>query len=346
MQRKQIAYAALTWDDFKAKPPKHSPFAAETDSDYTKVSKAKKLTTAEKTGATCPLGKAGKKKGDEYKATASVDPKTFDPLKSFFRQETSWVKADVKDIGKGIANTEEKACKKHFDNEAVEMGKTAASQCAGFVPQCSEAFANGNTGWAVKFGDQEVKVTEAGDCTKTFPKNCKPASLTAMTPAEKGWKAIVDKTDCLDATDPTATTAATKKDDCGTTFKAAIDAYGKSESARVLEHEQLHFKVTDKAAVDLKANLLTAVKPHSAQGTACGEKKAKGKAMEAFSSVKPDGLTLDNFIITKQNTATTALNTEQESYDKQTCHGLKTPEQEEWRKKYFPPPPATVTTGP
>lgn len=346
VQRANIPYGTLAWDDFKGKAPKGTSFAAETDSDYTKVKKAKQLAAATKTGATCALDKAGKKKGDEYRATASVDPATFDPLKSFFKQETSWVKSDVKDGGKAIADGEEKACKKHFDNEAVAMGQTADKQCAELVPQCSKAFAEDASYWEVNFGDKTIKVTSAGDCTKTFPKNCKPASLGEMTPAEKGWKAAVDKATCPDATDPTAEATAKKKDDCSTTFKAPIDTHGKSESTRVLAHEQLHFKVTDKGAEDVKADLLTSVKPLSSQETACGEKKAKDTALATFSAIQVNGQSLKDFILTKQNTATTGINSEQTSYDDQTCHGLDEEKQKEWKDRYFPPPPVTVTSGP
>lgn len=324
VQRAKIDHGTLTWADFKgAKPAK---FPAATYSGMKPV--PKKLTAAMVADTSGPDCTAGKKTLTETTVKATVDGTTFDAVKSYMDQAKSGADPDYK---KGLPKEtakEVKACNKAHAKQSKETSAEAVTDCKEHIAPCKQAFADGETSFSVSAGKETIEVTKKKDCsTKALVNPCRDGVVADTTPGAYELEFTNgDVATACPSVAPAAlgTATAATKADCDGSFKEKVAAMNNTESARLLAHEQVHFDLTEKAAVKLRADLGTAAAPLSAEGAGCGEKAATGKAKTAFAAL--DRSTLD----TAWQDAETERTETQKRYDDETCHGLDQTAQDAW----------------
>lgn len=335
VQRAKIDYRALTWGDFKGGNATGG-FAATTASGIRTSGPLKKLivTTDQKTP--CPLptkGKAPAKTGSMFAASIRIDPATYEAVKGFMSQEQSKVLADVV---KGFAGQTAKSvqdCEKSFDAEAKQVAKDGAAQCGDAAKDCRERFKAGNTSYQIKFGPGAVATAStAKDCSASFLKDCKAAYVASSKPTPYNETVAPDAKCPAAASGDTIATAATKAE-CGGTFKTARAAYGAGWSKNILAHEQLHFAITDKAAQDLKKELVAKAAGYKVEEADCTSGAATAKAAKAWAA-----LGAEKALKEAEAAGNKGLGATQASYDDETCHGVIPAKQAEWAKKYTKTP--------
>lgn len=338
VQRAKIDYRALTWADFKGGAASGG-FAATTASGIRASDPLKKLTTATDQKTPCPLptkGKAPAKTGSMFAASVRIDPATYDGVKGFMSQEQSKVLADVvKNFAAQTAKSVQ-GCEKSFDAEAKQVAKDGAAQCGNAAKDCSDNFKAGNTSYQIKFGPGAVATAStAKDCSASFLKDCKAAYVGSSKPAPYNETVAPDAKCPAAPSGDTIATAATKAE-CGGTFKTARAAYGAGWSKNILAHEQLHFAITDKAAQDLKKELVAKAAGYKVEEAACTSAAATGKAGKAWAA-----LGAEKALKEAETAGNKGLGATQASYDDETCHGVIPAKQAEWAKKYAKTPSKT-----
>jgi hypothetical protein len=314
VQRDNIDFRPLTWADFKGKPS--GGFPATTSSGIRKLPKLKQAKDITDTGTDCTPPKAKQHK-TEFTVKISVDPAMFDNVKAFFSQEKSGAEPDVKKGLVTATNKEVGKCQRNFDKELAAFKAQAAKDCQDLGKQCKEAFKSGNTSFTMTVGSTAVVANSAKDCAKSFPTDCRAAELAGFTPGSFTFTHLGGS----------ATAAA--RADCAASFKASVDGINKAESVRLLNHEQVHFNITNSIATKLQADLRAAAATMNVQKTECGKAKALSSAAAAFTALNPTA-TLTKLFTDAQK----ELGSKQGDYDTSTNHGLIQKEQDKWNKNF------------
>jgi hypothetical protein len=315
VQRADIDFRPLTWADFKGSPS--SGFPATTRSDIRKLPNLKQAKEIVDTGTDCTPPKAKQRK-TEFTVKISVDPAMFDNVKAFFSQEQSGAEPDLKKGLVAATARQVTKCQREFDRQLAEFKTQAAADCKTLAGQCKQAFKSGSTSFTMTVGATAVTATSAKDCAKSFVTDCKAAELAGFTPGSFTFTHTAGG----------SATAATRAD-CVTSFKASVDTIDKAESARLLNHEQVHFNVTNSIATKLQADLRAAAATMSVEMTECGKAKALASAATAFAALNPATRLTELF-----NDARKDLKTKQKDYDDSTNHGLIQKEQDKWNKNF------------
>lgn len=317
VQREKIDYRELTWSDFKGKAPKR--LTAVTFSDIHKIPKKVTASKSEDAGSTCSVGKKTK---PEFKATIWVDSTALDGVKAYMDQKKSGANADYKSGLAGRTAKTVKACTKHFTDQEAVVRKQASPICAAQVAPCQKAFKDGIDPYTFTLDERSVTITEAKNCAKKLPAECKEAFLSQVV-----WGSF-------SSGDITAETRAS----CSADFKTAVAGTDQLESQRLLRHEQRHFDITNSKAIALSTELRDAAQMLQVEETGCGEKEALAKAKKAF-----NGLEASKNLQGLWDKARSELAITQTSYDDQTNHGIKAEQQKEWDEKFEKPMVPAVT---
>ena len=307
VQRANISYRQVTWDDFKGSVPSGSTFSAETSSGFDTPKWQAKVEDAD-TKEACEVGK---KKSTKHTTKLSIDPTVFDAIQATMSQEKSWVLPKYKNPDKHCP-TVTTQCEAGIDKQATE----AAKLCKQEIKPCQDVFDQGSTRYKNTVDGTEIVANSREECSAKLVSDCEKilAKNQLFDVKEKCDGAVVVK--------------ATTKADCSSKkFKDDCLKYYKDWSARLLKHEQGHFDISNVMAGKARADLKTMSAKFTATATECGEKAAKKEAFKKFNALNP---ATD---ISKRGQDWIDLkNKAEKDYDDQTNHGCKLPEQATWEK--------------
>jgi hypothetical protein len=311
IQRAKIDHRTLTWADFKGKAPKSSSFDAETHSHFhdPNLSKLKPAKfTAVDTGTKC---KIGKKDSAVFKVNIAIDPASVE-VKPYMWQEKSWAMPWTTD-----AKAREEKCTKlvvgKCESFFTEQAKKIASSCKKTEQGCIKAFGKkGTATYKIEMDGQEATATDKGECNSVIFEQCKTLSSKTLK-----WSGS------MGSQSAEAKSAAECK---SIVLKDCVGKWLKSDSERLLAHEQAHFDITNVLAGKSQTALRTLVSSFAKEVQDCGEAKALSKASSAFDkNLKALQKELEKSI--------KGLGKTQSKYDLETKHGLKIKEQKDWETK-------------
>lgn len=322
VQRDKIEHRDLTWDDFKGKPSKGSQFDAATSSDFNppdlKSIIPKKL-EAEDTGEECILNKKKGTKGTIFRVDTGLDSGQID-VTSFMWQEMSWHRPWLTE-----PKARETKCKTEFvgpcESSFAKRLKKIESDCKASESQCKKAFKKGNiANYTVAIDGQDIEASDAQECTTVILDQCRALMAGDLS---------------FDASMGGVTITANTKDECGKQFlQDCVGDLLDAGSAKVLEHEQGHFDITDTLAGQARDALRALVDGFDRQVTICAagnsdkaQKAAKTQVIgKARSALEKELKALEKeFARWKKKLSDTQTN-----YDTQTKHGLVEKMQQDW----------------
>lgn len=328
IQRDEIDYRQLTWDDFKGAPG--AAFDAETDSNirYPDLTQIKPLVNTVATEKDCTRKVDGTDTKDkEHQATVGLDSSGIKAT-AFMSQEKSWVKPLFKDAAE---------MKKFCDNEKFTKDEIANckktikdatanrdTQCKTVNDACMNAVNNKQTA-TIKIGGQDYTASTKDECD-TMNEACRTSF----------GKSIVYNTG--------KGTGITTEAGCATTLTAECIDRRKAAADALLSHEQGHFDITNVIAKRLESDIKTMVDGYAKKTvTGCGKDDATQKANEIVTKevtpkiqdmVKAAQQKVDEvkgYIKDKKKVKGTLRDT-QDKYDSETTHGQKEAEQAQWKE--------------
>lgn len=312
IQRKEIDYKTISWDDFKGPLPKQPQYDALTTSDIhdPKTADIKpKEPVITSTDAKCEGG------GDKtYNAKIEYDTSKIE-VKSFMDQDLSWKRAWTTE-----ADAQETKCKNEF------------------VTKCKTSFTSGET-QAKKDADQDVK-----DCEKAASELKENQYLTyecegKEVQVKKGecaskMKTCFEKQRIKNLTYEADNNAGDKftvhsKAECDTKLlEACKKTLVPGMSRALLKHEQGHFDITNEVAKQIQKDLGSKADSLATEAEACSEEEAKTKAQKALADKKPAEEFEKIWTAGKKK-----LKDTQKAYDDETAHSTKVAEQGAWNEK-------------
>ena len=327
VQRAEIDYRQLTWDDFKGTPV--GAFDAETDSNirYPDLTQIKPIVTTAATEKDCTKKVDGADvKDKEHQATVGMDSSGITAT-AFMSQEKSWVKPLFKDVAE---------MKKFCENDKFTKDETAKcektikdastnrdTQCKTVTDSCSEAVSNNQTA-TFKIGGKDYSASTKGECD-TVTEACKTYF----------GKSIEYKTG--------KGTSITNEADCATTLSAECMDRRKASADALLSHEQGHFDITNVLAKRLESDIKTMVDGYARKSvTGCGKDDATQKANDLVTKevnpkiqemIKASQKKMDEvkgYMKDKKKIKGTLRDT-QDKYDSETTHGQKETQQSQWK---------------
>jgi hypothetical protein len=306
IQRAKIDHRQLTWGDFQGKAPKASSFDAATYSDFhdphLKKLEPKNLKAVDP-GQNC---KNGKKDSTLFKVNIAIDPNSLE-VKPYMWQEKSWAMPWNTDM-----KAREAKCKKDYVGKCetyfTSAYKRIESECKKTEQACKKAFSKEGT---TSYGNDQYQATSKDECkTVVFEKCSELSKETLKWTGERGGEQAT----------------ATSKSDCRTTFlNECSGRLFNAESAKLLEHEQAHFDITNVMAKETQAALRSLANGFDKEVQECSEAKALSKAKTVLAkNMKALKKEYDKNYKAWKST--------QDKYDKETNHGVKITEQKDWEK--------------
>lgn len=307
IQKAKIPYTHLTWGDFKGTATAKSKRAAETATEIN-LPGWKPTREVADTGTEC---KMGKKTSKEFKVELTIDPSIFDSVIALMVQEKSWVKDWPKDNGHAKCIGQGKECEGHFDKSF----KKIETDCKKSVKECKKAFDNGSAFFPITFDGGKVEVTSKGECETKLLTECKELSnkrVSYSSSTEAGVKIAEAK----------------EKKECKKEFFEQCVKFYKSESEKLLKHEQGHFDIANVMAQKVQKALKDKVATLKVEETKCGKVEAINAAVKSFNSLKAGDVLKKIFKVWNGHKKNA-----QKYYDDETDHGLNEAEQKAWEGK-------------
>ena len=313
VQCDKIDHRDLTWEDFKAKAPKKTPFEAATFSDFHPLDLTAFDASAVETEDLAEPCKVGKKELSKFKATLTIDPDDIE-VKAFMDQDLSWAKPWTTDDAEREVKCQAtfvKQCEAFFAKKHKEIGKKVKSQVKACKKEVKKAAKAGET---VKFilGEEELEVATPEECVDPFGPKLEEFMKSTLSFTAK----LAD-----------AEFEVTKQSECSVELlDECIKTLMQAGSDALLRHEQGHFDITHENAENTQEALRDLAGGFAAEFTACGEDAATKKAKNALAG---HGKKLKKVF----GTAKTAMRKMHKTYDKQTKHGIVLEKQAEWAEK-------------
>jgi hypothetical protein len=368
IQRDKIPHGALTWEDFKAKPPKSKKYDAATYSFFEDPELGVLIPGNEPVDTGEPCRAKGK---DQTRFTVDI---TIDPaqvkVSSFMDQEKSWRRAWTTDeparqtkcgkewspkcekgfdkqfskIKKAVSK-EKTRCQKELDEK--KMKKNAKKQCKPLEDECKSALKGGDASFSMEFDGAEITASTAKECTSVVLAHC-----MAETLKERTFSVSVDG----------ETATATSKAGCKTEFAPELEKLLKDqatweitvadETTIIKTREDCRKQLVDDCATDFletsSATLLQHEQAHFDLTEAMAKKaeadlkdligtfpsEAEGCGEKAAAANAKKLLSSELKKLKKSYAANKKLlKKKQTQYDKETKHGTVEKKQAAWEEK-------------
>lgn len=246
---------------------------------------------------------------------------------------------------KKAVSKEKSRCQKELDEK--KMKKNAKKQCKPLEDECKAAFKQGDSSYAVNFDGVEITASDMKECATVLSSHC-----IAATMKERKFSVSVDGESATAASEAECKTVfapelerllkdqvtweATAGDDSATVNnrgncrktlvdKCAAD-FLQVGSETLLNHEQVHFDLTDAMAQKAQNDLRSLVDAFPTEVDACGQKAAEAKAKKVLASELKK--MKKNYAANKK-----LLKKKQAQYDKETKHGIVEKKQAAWEEK-------------
>lgn len=325
VQREKIEHRALEWADFQGKVPKKSPYWASTASGFNPPGLKAVIPTALAAVAGGECVAATKKSGDVMGTTFTVDigiDSSAIDVTAYMDQGASWRRPWLTDDTAREAKCRKEfvgPCKTYLSKQEAALAK----DCTKREAACVQALKGGSAEFTLTVGTETFTATTEDECASEILAGCQRASASGLS---------------YESTMAGTTITATASAECETGFLTActgelLDA----AAARLLEHEQGHFDITNLRAEQTRDALRTLADGFDREVSLCAtaatpkaEKAAKAKVVATAKAVLAKELkALEKAYAAGRK----ALSTTQKTYDSETQHGVVEAMQQQWQEQ-------------